>query len=288
MRAMKTEMLLIPAIGLLLAAGPAGALSISTSIGTTGANTANFLNDTLTDNRENRSSTSVLDAGGAAADVVGNNVNAGTRYAAMVTADGGIATTPSRTATSAYQITFTITALPSVIYDVTVDTSRIGAITRVDDGTGGGNGNIGALSGTINAASAPGLGLGSVNLSQGTGDANTPFNQSTPTITLAGLSGNQVITLAFQWSATATSTCSGFLCGTTGSDEVAVRLGIAGTGSDNHADDYPGVGARTIAGDGHFVNINAVITAVPEPGTLLMLGAGLAGLGFHDRRHRKA
>lgn len=283
--------LLAPAVALLLlglAAGPAGALTISTAIATGGSNTANFLNDTLTDYRENRSSTSILDAGGTTPDLVANSVNASTRYAAMVGADGGVATAPSRTATHNYTVTFTITALPYVIYDVTINTSRIGAITRVDDGTGGGNGNISALTGTLNAVATPGLGLSAVSLSQGTGAANTPFSQSTSAITLTGLSGNQVITLAFNWTSTANSTCTGSACSTTGNDEVAVRLGMAGTGSGVTADDYPGVGSRNINGDGHFVNINAVITAVPEPGTLMLLGGGLAGLALYDRRHRKA
>lgn len=282
--------LLAPAVGLLLlglGAAPAGALSISTVIAPTGSNTPNFINDSLTDYRENRSATQVLDAGGSTPDLVGNNVNAATRYSAVVVADGGIATAPSRTATSSYTVTFTITALPYVVYDLTIDTSRIGALTRVDDGTGGGNASISALTGTLNAAPTPGLGMTAVNLAQGTGAANVPFSQSTPTITLTGLSGNQVITLAFNWTATVNSTCTGSLCSSTGNDEVAVRLGEQGTISglfDTTADDYPGVGGRNINGDGHFVNVNAVITAVPEPGTLVLLGAGLAGLAFGGRR----
>ena len=287
MRMMRRMGLLAPAVGLLLlglGAGPATALTISTAIATTGSNTPDFLNDTLTDYRENRSSTSILDAGGTTTDLVGNSVNASTRYAAMVGADGGVATAPSRTATHAYQVTFTITANPWVVYDLTIDTSRIGAITRVDDGTGGGNGNISALTGTINAASTPALGMPAVNLAQGTGAANVPFSQSTPTVTLTGLTGSQVVTLAFTWTSTANSTCTGSLCSSTGNDEVAVRLGMAGTGSGVTADDYPGVGSRNINGDGHFVNVNAVITAVPEPGTLVLIGAGLAGLAFGGRR----
>jgi hypothetical protein len=284
---MKRNSWLLPAALLVgLAAGPAGALTISTSMGTTGANTANFLNDSLTDYRENRSSTTILDAGGTAASIVGNSVNASTRYAAMTAADGGVATAPSRSATHAYSITFTITADPWVVYDLAINTSRLGAITRVDDGTGGGNGSIGAVSGTLNAVATPGLGLSGVSLGQGTGAANTPFNQSTSTITLPGLIGNQVITLAFQWTSTANSTCTGFLCSTTGNDEVAVRLGMAGTGSGVTADDYPGVGSRNINGDGHFVSVNALVTAVPEPGTVLLLGSGLAALALRGRRQR--
>ncbi|HSJ97145.1 MAG TPA: PEP-CTERM sorting domain-containing protein [Myxococcota bacterium] len=283
---MKGRLWLAPAVGLLLlgVGGQAGALTISTAIGTNPGNTANFLNDSLTDYRENRSSTSILDAGGSTLDQLGNNVNASTRYAAMVGADGGVATAPSRTATHSYTITFTVTAQPWVVYDLTINTSRLGAITRVDDGTGGGNGNIGAVSGLLNGVGNGSLGLGGVSLGQGTGAANTPFNQNTPTLTLTGLAGNQVIQLAFSWTSTANSTCSGFLCSSTGNDEVAVRLGMAGTGSGVSADDYPGVGSRNINNDGHFVSVNAVITAVPEPGTILLFGAGLVGMGCYGRR----
>jgi hypothetical protein len=284
---MKRRSWLALAVGLLLlgVGGRASALTISTAIGTNPGNTANFLNDSLTDYRENRSSTSILDAGGSTLDQLGNNVNASTRYAGMVGADGGVATAPSRTATQSYSVTFTITAQPWVVYDLTIGTSRLGAITRVSDGTGGGNGSISAVTGLLNGVGNGTLSaIGGVSLSQGTGAANTPFSQSTPTLTLTGLTGNNIIQLSFSWTATANSTCSGFLCSSTGNDELAVRLGMAGTGSGVSADDYPGVGSRNINGDGHFVSANAVITAVPEPGTILLFGGGLAGMGWYGRR----
>ena len=53
------------------------------------------------------------------------------------------------------------------------------------------------------------------------------------------------------------------------------------------ADDYPGVGSRTQANDGHFVNIATTITAVvPEPGTAMLLSLGLAGLAKFGARKR--
>lgn len=280
------RLLLLPIVGLALAfAGPVQALTISSvTITPTGSNTANFLNDSLTDYRENRSSTSILDSGGTTADVMGGSVNAQTRYAAMTGADGGVATAPSRSATHQYTITFSVTAAPWATYGITIDTSRFGAITRVDDGTGGGSGSIGAVTGLLNGVGNGSLGLGGVSLSQGTGAANTVINQASPTLTLTGLSGTTNVTLQFTWTSTATSTCTGFLCSSTGNDEIAVRLGMAGTGSGVTADDYPGVGGRTAANDGHFVTINATITNIPEPGTVMLLGAGIAGLAFGGRR----
>jgi hypothetical protein len=277
---MVRRMLLLPMAGALLLAGSAQALTISTAIATGGTNSADNKVDTLTDYRENRSSTSLPDSGGTTPDLVGNSVNAQGRYAAMTAADSGIFTNLTRTATHNYSITFTITAPVWTTYDVTINTARIGALTRVDEGSASGNATISALTGTLNAVANGSLGLTQVTLGNGNSAANTPFNQTTPTITLTGLTGNNVITLAFNWTSTTTSSS-----GLTGGDETAVRLGMAKTtGTGTTAPDYPGVGARVIGNDGHFAGINATITAVPEPGTLLLIGSGIAGLAVYGRR----
>jgi len=69
-----------------------------------------------------------------------------------------------------------------------------------------------------------------------------------------------------------------------GGDEHAFRLGLSGaTGgvlSGASADDYAGVGGRNGLSDGHFVNL----VVSPEPGTLVLIGAGLAMLGWSGRR----
>jgi hypothetical protein len=286
---MARRFLIAPIAGLVLGlAGSAQALTISAvAIAKNGPNTANFKNDTTIppDYREFNSTVAVADTGGTTPDVIGNSVDAKTRYAATTDADGGVATAPSQSATSDYKITFTVSAGGGVLYNVKIDTSRLGALTRVDDGTGGGTANIGAVTGKVNGVTNGTLAMAAVSLAQGTGAANTVISQTTATLTLFGLTGTNNITLDFAWTSLANSTCTGAFCSTTGNDEMAVRLGVADTTSGSSAGDYPGVGSRTIGNDGHLVTITAVATT-PEPGTALLMGLGLSGLGIFGRRKK--
>ena len=252
-------------------------------------NSANSLVDSLTDYAQFISTRAVTDTGGTTGfDYVGANVNAATRYAGVLVADAGAFTSRTLNATADYSITFTVNvADPGTIYTLQINTARLGATTTVED-SGTSNqaaASMGAVTGQYNAVTNASLGLAAVTTSSG-GSDNDVFNQA-GVLTLTGLTGSQTITLRFTWAMGADSTCTGIGCNVAGVDEAAVRLGIAGTGSGTpgtSADDYPGVGSRTIGNDGHFVTILANVTYVPEPGTALLFGLGLSGLAFARRR----
>jgi hypothetical protein len=268
----------------LVVAGSATALTINTAIVANGSNTADVTEDTLTAYSQYLSTRTILDGGGTVADVTSNMVDARTRYAAVTGADSGAFTNRTRNATANYKVTFTITAPAFVVYDLVVDTSRLGALTTVNEvGANQASASVSAVTGLLGGVGNANLGLVSAATGGSGGDQNVVLNQSN-TLTLTGLTGNQTIVLDFSWTSTADSTCSGFACNTAGTDEAAVRLGLAGTTSGSSAEDYPGVGGRVAANDGHFVNAKATITFVPEPGTSLLLMSGIAGLAAAGRK----
>ena len=282
-------------LGVMALAQPVSGLSISVdSAAMNGGNTANGKNDNLGSNlfgetgeySENLSTLSTLNAGGSAADTIGSSVSAGTRYAAILAADTGQNNNINRTATSSYSITFTVSAAPTAMYELTIDTSRLGALTRIDDTNTSRQAitTMGAVSGTVDAIADAALALPGISQNESINvNKNTAFSQ-TNQLVISNLTGTQTITLSFAWTSTVdlpTATAA------TGNDEIAIRLGLAGTQTTRvTAEDYPGSAfPRTQANDGHFVNISAEVTnIVPEPGTLVMLGIGLAGIARAGRR----
>ena len=93
-------------------AGPAGAISISfDSVVTLAGNTADLLTTTSGRHVEYRSQTSVLNAGGSGADLVGTSLTAATRYAAVTSTDtGSFFLGQILAANASYRVTFTMTA----------------------------------------------------------------------------------------------------------------------------------------------------------------------------------
>jgi PEP-CTERM motif len=215
------------------------------------------------------------------------------RYAAVVGADrggsGGSGTT-TQNFTGNFSITFSVTALATNSWYLTLDVLRIGAQTIISDGTGNANIAMGALTGTETGAGS--ITSGSMSLaalttlsnagSQNT-SPNTAFNQAgQAVITGTGTGAAQTVILNFVFNATTNSVDpSG---GSIQGDEAALRMGIDSALSQFTADDYPGAGLRNLNTDGIWVLFQ--LDESPEPGTALLLGLGLFGLGIHRRAHR--
>lgn len=267
----------------LAALSPVEALSITgLSVTTTGTNTADFTDDVGSERSQNlsaTSSTAFTPISGSVADTVGSTVSFSTRYASLLAADADTAsTTQSRTQVSAYQVQFTVNAGASVKWVVTINTRRVGDMTVISDtsGNSGTTASLGAVTGTVNgnANAALGLPLDSFTGPNGNADGDKAFSQDLAgVLTLQG-SGTQTFTLAFTWTDTVTSAPA--------ADEVAIRMGLAGTLTGLTADDYPGNPSRTLTCnsgftncDGHFVDVNVI---VPHPPTLSLLGIGVGAI----------
>ena len=268
-----------------------------TLTGNSANNTAGTVGELM---RQNLSSIAVTNAGGSVASSVGSFVDSSVRYAYVNVIDrdnnGGGA---GETKTHAWQISFDVTAPAGHTYDLAIDTSRIGALTvRRDNSNAIGFGRAdlramvgaysgpGTVSGTLNlAAIEPGLQLSPGNPST----TETVVNQNT-TLNVTGITGTgaaQTISLGFSWT-TAVETTGG-ISFVSSSHEGAVRMGMVITSfvSNILAGGAGGTGTvpfREVSNDGHFLNLRATITAVPEPSSALLALSGLIGLAGFRRR----
>jgi hypothetical protein len=247
---------------LLLLVAPAGALTIEIDSVSLGAgNTA--------DSPNNVSAAQLLSASDSVPDVAGGPfAEVDARWAGSVFAND-----TSASATANWEITFTVTANPGVVYNLVILQELTGAFSFVDDSLGGATGSIGALTGTLGGAPNPLLTMpiGLDGTATSTGTASVPFQRSR-LLELDTLVGTQTFTLAFSFDIDAQSA----------SDQIAVQLGLPGGVA---AAAYPGVGARDASLDGHHLSLSTRVlyAPVPEPGTFALVALGLVALATRGR-----
>jgi hypothetical protein len=238
-------------------------------------NSSNVFEDFPSISRLRQSSASVL---------VNTASNFSTRYAMVVGTDIGNAATQTISHTANYTITLSVLATLGEIWQLDIATSWAGALTLVNDGSGPATVTLDALTGTAGGAGvmAGSLSLAAVGTLSSNSGGNLAFlGNSTAAIVATGTGAIQTVTLNFTWNSSSTSTR-----GTSGSnrgDEGALRMGIDTAMSSYTADNYPGIGGRILANDGHFVS-GAIITIAPEPHAIGLLLIGTAGLAVLGRR----
>lgn len=214
------------------------------------------------------------------------------RYEAVVGADLGGAggSDVTQSFTGSLSVSFEVTELAGVSWQVNIDVLRAGALSIVDDGSGSALVVLGALS---VAHSGAGTLLGSIdlaalslgNLSTPNQSPDLPFSQAgAAAIAGVGTGGVQLVTLVLSFSASAASLDAP--AGLVHGDEAALRMGRDSALSSFTADDYPGAGGRSLAADGLFVTASLGVP-VPEPRADALLALGLIALGWFDRSQRR-
>lgn len=262
-------------VAALALAPAAGALDITgLTIVKGGTNTADFTMDGSTNRTQTTSAVSTTLAPSAAPDTVGSFSEFITRYAMLVAADR-TNTTVSTTADmiSSYSITFTVDNPTGASLKIDIDTLRVGALTNVTDGAGNSVITLGAVTGQLDTVSQAGLGVSAVSLNSAA-DADTPFSQAGTTVTILTSAVTSTYVLQFDWTSSVQRA----------QDGAAIRMGLQGGLTTTTAEDYPGVGARTQSGDGHFVDVKATIISTPEPAAGALVAFGVLGLAIRARR----
>jgi hypothetical protein len=202
------------------------------------------------------------------------------RYSMLVGTDIGSNPTITENFTANYTITLSVLANVGELWQLIIDTGRVGALTVVNDGNGSASATLGAVTGGATGGVLSGsLGLAAVGTATNSGSpatsVNTPFAQtSTALLSGVGTGVAQTVTLSFSWTASTTSTRQG-----NNGDEAAVRMGETTGASSYSAGDYADMGDRVQALDGHFVSA----TLIPEPETAFLLASGLVGLAWSSR-----
>jgi len=268
-------------------AGTASALSVSV----TGSNATTTSLSGPSGDRAQANGLSITNSGTSVADGIGAVVTGASHYVSNAAADRPVAFTggtAKATINSDYTINFTVTPGNAAgQYSVVVATNILGELTLLDDlNTAASTATVSDVTGRLGGVVTSGLGIAGIaqSFSTGTGvnDAQERNIAGSNSINLGTFTGTQSFVLRFTFSTSASAPQN-----VGGADEAAARFGANGPLSGATADDYPGPGDvvdRNQALDGHFVNISATMTVVPEPTTALMLAGGLAGLVLAGRK----
>ena len=189
------------------------------------------------------------------------------------------------TFTWTYEVTFDIDALAGEAWRLSFNTDLLGALTLVDDGSGSASATLNDVTGTY---SGPGTLQGSLDLTgfgtlSGTNSADSPFDAGdrSARAVLPRAWGPASLTLTFTMTGEVHSESSAPPL--PNAAEAAVRLGEPGNFGGFSAGNYPGVGARDLATDGHFL----IVTLIPEPSPALLLGLSVLALAVVRRLRRR-
>lgn len=262
---------------LFLAASPAGALSISGFSVVLGA--TNSANDTYTAHTHNDSAASGSAWEPSGTVVVGTTAGAAAHYSSNLWADGDWGSEHNVSTTNSYDISMTWDAAAGIEYELTIDSLFKGVLHRVDDGYWDqSSASVSAVSVTLNGAIVPSLATTAQSLTSGYDNAEHAFSEN-GSHTLSGLTGSTTLAFGVSWTSNVDNTGGGEAAVLLGKDEAGGPVAGVSVG------EYAALATpRDIAQDGHFINVTATVTAIPEPGTFALLSVGLLGLTFYTRR----
>ncbi len=272
-----TSILLAGAAGLALCLGSSPARALTISATQVNATTDN---DDGSNNEDAGSGGAWLtDTSYTISDVVSNSATISRRYFGhaeaaetngFIVQDVDVTVTYSVTSSNAPTV-YSISFLPEFHARVAVDSS--GAPDT--DGV-----TISNLTGKVN-----GVTYGLLGMSGGSQTTNGTTNiDETGARTFSGLTGNNTFAVNYRFTITADGDVgildNTFVAGLWGMDGTLNAGGV--TALNDALDEYGTSAARDA--DGLFMPATVTITAIPEPGTLLLIGAGLVGLAAQGRR----
>jgi hypothetical protein len=302
------------ALGFAFAAAPAGAATVSVSLGSSGSFCQNGTNDGVNESSvcsQNGSLTvddwgaSWSTAGGTSSNLVGvgSTSTAFSIDAAVAADDGGADVGQGGDRWIRAALSFVLNINVDVddagdTWTLNLGQSALGLFALRGDGTltavGNQNDGVGRVGNSGNFVvfvngSPVGFAVAPTSFSteaSNTGSASAQFSGSRTDLGLLAGTGDAsfTATISFDLQALSRDGCTGFICSSaSGGEEAAVLFGL-GSVIDQAVDEYS-TWSRTQAPDGYNSTWTLNVTSVvPEPATLTLLGLGLAALAAARRR----